>query len=299
MMKNLFLCVLALVSLSACVPAEPDDDLMRTFDAETTVMGRIQEAGVLRVGVPDDRGALADPETGEGFVASLGEEVADSLGADIEVVPAPNEQLIALIDSGQIDLAFPAVAITEERVRRDNDKHLFLDPYLVAHQRFLVRGTAGPSDLDPASLAGQRVCAAIDPETELDLSTIEPSIEIQETADPGVCASLMAKEKVFATTGSDVVLLGISQMLCPADACEGGKTVLTGEQISTFGYGPVIEGGATSWKDYVVNVLEEAQQEGRWLDLYKRYLTGLSGGESPGPPGMTVEEAAALFPREL
>ena len=300
MSPRLLACLLALfISGTACVPPEPDDDVMRTFDAETTVMGRVQEAGILRVGVPNDRPALADPDTGEGFLASLAEEVAESLGTDIEIVPAANDELIPAIDAGEIDLAFPAVAITEERVRQDNDKHLFLDPYLVSHQRLLVQGTAVASDLRAESLAGKPVCAASDPETEIDLTVIEPTIDLQGVAVPEECASLFERGETFAATGSDVVLLGIAQTLCPEACPEGETTALVGDQLSTFGYGPVIEGGATSWKDYVVNVLEEAQQEGRWEEYYEEHLTELSEGEVLEPPGMTVEEAAALFPKEL
>lgn len=298
MPKKLFLCALALVLAGACVPPEPNDDVKRTFDAETTVMGRLQAAGVIRVGVPTDRPALADPESQEGFLAGLGQEVADSLGVDLELVGAPNEELIPLIDAGEVDLAFPAVSITEQRVRQDNDKHLFLDPYLVAHQRLLVSGDAQPNDLGPEELAGAKVCEFIDPETELDLAAIEPSIDIQSVFVPQECADLMNRGDVAAATASDVVLLGIANSLCETEPCDAGA-LLTGEQISTFGYGPVIEGGASSWKDYVENVLEEAQQEGRWQDLYERYLTGLSDGEVLEPPGMTVEEAAALWPKEL
>ena len=299
MPKKVLLCVLALVLSAGCVPPEPDDDLQRTFDAETTVMGRIQAAGVLLVAVPDDRPTLADPASQEGFVAGLGQEVADSLGVDLELIGAPNEELIPLVDAGQVDLVFPAVSITEQRVRQDSDKHLFLDPYLVAHQRLLVKGNAVPSDFATRDLAGESVCALVDPDTDIDISDIEPSIDLQGTIVPDECASLLARDEVAAVTGSDVVLLGIGTSLCGAEACEGGSAVLVGEQISTFGYGPVIEGRASSWKDYVENVLEEAQQEGRWQALYEKYLTGLSNGEVLEPPGMTVEEAAALFPKEL
>lgn len=299
MSLKVFVCALAFLSLASCVPPEPDDDLMRTFDPETTVMGRVQEAGLLRVGVPNDRPTLADAESGDGFVASLGAEVADSLGIRMELVTAPNDSLIGLIDSGELDLVFPAVSITEQRVRQNNDKHLFLDPYLVAHQRLLVRADpVSSSDVEPETLAGELVCSFIDPETELDISSIEPSIEVREAADPEECGTLMARGKVDAVTASDVVLLGLADIVCGLD-CDGARAEIAGDEISTFGYGPVIEGGASSWKDYVVNVLEEAQQEGRWEEYYEKYLTGLSDGEVLEPPGMTVEEAAALFPKEL
>lgn len=298
MSKMTLVCAVAAISLGACVPLEPDNDLARTFPEETK-MGRVQVAEKLQVGVPSDRPALADPRSGEGFVALLGKEVADSLGVEMELILAPNDELIPLIDAGDVDLVFPATAITEVRVRRDNDEHLFLDPFLVAHQRLLVKGNAVPKDLAPQALAGKAVCAATDPETELDLSVIEPTVEIISASAPDECTSLMAGDEVAATTGSDVVLLGIRTSLCGAEQCDGESAVLVGDQLRTFGYGPVIEGGASSWKDYVTNVLEEAQQEGRWETYYEENLTGLSDGAVLEPPGMTVEEAAALFPKEL
>ena len=119
---------LALVT-SACIPPEPDDDVIVKYDPEETVMGEIQQRGKLLVGVPSE-------EPFSTFSERFGALIADALGLEsASVVHLPPEELLTAPERGTVDISFPLVTITEKQVRR----HAFTDPIYVAHQRLLVR----------------------------------------------------------------------------------------------------------------------------------------------------------------
>lgn len=311
---------LVLVMLGSCVPAAPDNDEFKKFNAATTVMGRIQEAGVLKVGIAYDRPAFAtvspscattSPCEGvEGFVIELAEEVADALKVEIEVLAVPNEELIGLIDAGEADLAFPMVPITEELVRKNS----FTDPFIVGHQRMMVPEDLIPSDgsftlEDLAASAGadgrsETVCSYTVPGVGIPVDELVEGLTIRPVAEPGGCGALFLKGEIYAAVGHDLGLAGISTFLegtCGQGGCPGVPPLpqLTGDQLTTEGYGALVPSGEATWRDFVTQVLEESQQEGRWAELYETWLQPLLGGNVLSPPGMTVEEAAALFPADL
>ena len=71
-----------------------------------------------------------------------------------------------------------------------------------------------------------------------------------------------------------------------------------GDELTTEAYAPVIESGASAWVDFVEGVLAEADAEGDWERSYAKWFGPLGGSET-GYPDMTIEEAAALFPKDV
>lgn len=309
----------ATLALTACVPAVPEDDEFKRFNPDTTVMGRVQEAGVLKTGLPNDRQAfaLASSECSsaapcdgvEGFAFELAQEVADALRVDHEVYAVPNDELISLIEGGEVDLAFPMVPITESLVR----KHSFTDPFLVGHQRVMVPGEIAETEefvLEDLATTGAspaatgKVCEFIFPDVGISVSELGLDLEVQQVGEPQGCGALFLKGEIAAAVGHDLPLAGIIPFLagtCGEGGCPGVPPLprFVGGQLSTEGYGALVPSGESAWNDFVTQVIEESQQEGRWTTHYGEWLQPLLGGEIPSPPGMSVEEAAALFPADL
>ena len=152
MTKTSWMCAFALVLGSSCVPP-PAVSVTPTKFPTNTVMGAIQEAGILRIGVPSDRPIFSD------FQKGLGAYVAKALRVSPRFVPAPNDELLGELDSGTIDVAFPASATTEEMARG----YAVTDPYFIAHQRIAVPANSPTNQLD--QLTGRKVCSSIDPAT--------------------------------------------------------------------------------------------------------------------------------------
>jgi len=272
------LSILGLVLLTgACVPPEPVVDLSKDY-TEDTVMGEIQAEGRLVIAVPDDAyplGYVDQNDEAQGFVAALGKEIADQLGVDAEYISGSSDQIIGLPQEGVADIAFPATTMTESIVR----KYQFSDPYLVAHQRLLVR--AGDEDDAPTE-----ICSFADPETQIHPQGAEVT--------PGTaqdCLDALAEERTDAVTGSDFLLAGL-QLQDP------NRLVVTGDELTAEGLGAVIEKGAAQWTEYVNGVLYFAKTEGLWEEAYAGTIAqGLD--EPVEPPEITAEEAAALYPADL
>ena len=314
----------ALLLLGACVPAAPDNDEFKKFNATTTVMGQVQEAGVLRVGLPIDRPAFATASSActpsvpcegvEGFTYELAQEVAEALKVDMAVYAVPNDELIGLVEADGADLAFPMIPITEELVRKSS----FTDPFIVGHQRLMVGGallSAAPSQDEgltvanltrflPTSDPPVEFCEFIYPDVGVPLSELAEGLGAIPVDDPGGCGALFLKGEIVGAVGHDLALAGILPFLegtCGEGGCPGVPPFprFQEEQLSTEGYGALVPSGEATWRDFVTQVLEESQQEGRWAELYETWLQPLLGGEVLSPPGMSVEEAAALFPADL
>lgn len=271
---------LVLALAAACVPPLPDNDEFVRFDEET-VMGEIQDAGTLVVGLPDDVG-----QPWPRFAMPVAEDVAESLRVEIDLQTHPNDELVGLVDAGDLDIAFPVTTVTEELVR----KHAFSDPIYIGHQRLLVpEGQSGALD----DLTGE-VCSPIDDATGVELQELNPEIVTVplKPGDAAGCVPLLKDGLVASATAPDVLLASIADELGPGYE-------IAGEQLTTEPLAAALERGAAGWVDYVNKIITEFDQEGRWAAAYEEHLGPLLGGETPDPPNMTLEEAAALFPADL
>ena len=268
----------------ACVPAAETEE-QKVFD-EDTVMGQIQSDGEMTVGIEADLAPYSsvDPTTGEakGFVVDLATAVADELGVEATYVGGTGAELISKVETEEVDIAFPAVTITEELLRESS----FTDPVYVAHQKILVPSDAGISDVQ--ELDSRRACSFIDADTQVPVEQINEDVKIIE-ATPGECRKLIDRGKVDAVIGSDVHLMSIA-------ARQQGLEIV-GDELTTEGYGAVTP--ARGMTDLVNSTMADAKSDGRWLSIFERWLAPVAGVPDTEPPDLTVEEAAALYPSDL
>jgi ABC-type amino acid transport substrate-binding protein len=289
MPRRLLLALLVALA-GSCVPPVEVTTTPAHFNPET-VMGAIQARGELRIGVPSDRPPFGRASHGIGgpaalgLTADLGAYVADALHVDPVFVPAPNDQLLQMIDDRTVDVAFPITTITEPLVRH----YSFTDPYWVAHQRIL--GFGGLFALE--FLTEERVCTFIDPSTEVRLDSLDPDIDTFEVSDPTDCVPGL--EKGHPATASDAVLMGmLSELEKPP---ETGSPSIGGYDLTTEGYGAVVINDAPGFIEVVNNILARAKDDGTWQDTVDKWVAVYDELNRPTePPELTVEEAAALYP---
>jgi polar amino acid transport system substrate-binding protein len=284
--------VLAAAALIAtgCIPPEPDNDRIIQFDPQDTTMGAIQEARELVVGVERNLPPLSSGSSGEdGLAGRMGEEVAAALGVDIRFVTGTTEQLLAMPEAGDADITFPFAPITEKMVRR----HAISDPYFVAHQKVLVPRYTSIETF--RELSGAEICSAMDPETGLDLSDLIGGVT-ERTSDVRGCYRMLSTRKVEAITAPDVLLVPLATRALPGPV---PQSEIFSDELNTEAYGAVVVRGDSAWVGFVSAVLEEAQAEGRWSEWFEELIAPGLPGVPPDPPGLTLEEAAALYPRDL
>lgn len=276
--------------LGGCVPSEEEVVLARDY-GDASQMGQVQERGKLIAGVAADllhgTGPGGDgPGAVEGFMVDLATSIADTLGVDLVVEHASSDDLLELVEDGEIDVAFPLTPVTEKLARRAGPT----DPYIVAHQRLLVPTKSGIDKVD--GLTSEDVVCPLQQQGEMQVSLpdLDPSIETIEQRDPAGCVSALEKGRAEVVTGPGLDLVGIHQ------AVKG--YAITGEALTTAGYSIVVGRDTGTWQGFVEGVLGRYKSEGRWLISYNRWLAPYLGREAE-PPRMTVEEAAALYPRDL
>ena len=274
------------VLLGGCVPApEAPADRVPTF-AEDSLLGAIQEEGELIVAIP--AGAPPLSFTGRdgaprGLAVEVGRWIAEGLGVEASFVPAPEDELVAMVEDGRADIAFPATPITSAVL----PEITFTNPYYMGHQRLLV--AQGSPVRDVYDLAGKKVCSVLAP-TEVPLDEIVPSIEVVETATVADCARSVKRGEVAAGTASDLALMGV------VSKTEGLE--ITGDHLNTQGYGAVFAPGASSAADFGDRLLARARSEDLFLDWYARWVGPYITDPLPDAPQLSAEEAATLFPEK-
>jgi ABC-type amino acid transport substrate-binding protein len=240
-------------------------------------MAEIQRRGRLRIGIPGRAPPIGWGDR-RGMSVSLGQLVADALDVAPEIAVASSQDLLARAERGLLDLAFPALPLTEARFRR----YVFTDPYVVAHQRLLVAGAL------PAEL--RTICAYGDPKTGADLLAVVPTARVLRASLLSRCLELLSAGRVDAVTADDVFLEYLRSRL---EATAGGRAPeIVGDDLSTVGYGAVVSTGAADLAAIVERVLVEAESDGTWAQIYSRWV----GAPADEPPELSAEEAAALFP---
>ena len=117
----------------------PSRGLDETDGSETSVLEAIRESGVLKVGTAGDYQPMSylDPESGAyvGFDAELAEDLADSLGVEIQYVETSWPTLMEDTLAGNFDLAICGITITDAR----KEQTLMSEGYLENGKTVLCR----------------------------------------------------------------------------------------------------------------------------------------------------------------
>jgi ABC-type amino acid transport substrate-binding protein len=277
------------VGTAGCIPPEPDNDRILNFDPRRTTMGAIQESGELIVGVERDLPPLSSGSGAENELAErMAEEIAEALGVELRYVTGTTEELLRMPEEGEADVTFPFAPITEKLVRT----HAVTDPYYVAHQKVLVRRDAGIATFE--ELDGTSICSAMGPDTGSDLTKLLSDVTVQES-DLAGCHEMFVDREVDAITAPDLVL---APLVAGSPSGRAPAAEVIPDELNTEAYGGVVERSAVApMADFVSSVLEEAQAEGRWSEWFEELIAPGLPGVPSDPPGLTVEEAAALYPR--
>jgi ABC-type amino acid transport substrate-binding protein len=278
------------LTAQACVPPEPSNDRIVRYDPEETAMGEIQQTGEIVIGIPDDvfPFGFVDETSGapRGFLLELAQDIAEALGVEATVVADTSGDLLARTDRGELDLAFPAIPVTEQRFRQRG----YTTPYFVAHQRLLVRPKSRIGRVD--DLGGVTVCSYGDAATRVDLTSLNPAVEVIETDSVEACGVMLRRGRVAAITAPDLFLISLLQRL-PADY------EIIGPQLNTEGYSGIVRLGRRGLAGFVDSVMSEAEVEGRWNEWYETWIAPVTGSADVEPPQLEAEEVAALFPLGL
>jgi glutamate transport system substrate-binding protein len=286
--------VLAAVTLVACGGDDDDENgdepavEVEQFPANTT-MGKLQEAGEIRIGVKYDVPPFGfnNPQTGEveGFDVDLGRYIAERLGVEPVFREATTDNRIPLLVDGTIDLILSTMTITEERDLEID----FSEPYYIANGDVLV---PEGSDIESIKdLDGQRVCTALGSTYQETIEKQAPDADLRLVDRYSECLELIQTGAIDAISTDDVILTG---MVVEDDTLE-----ILGLEYTTEPYGAGVTEGDTEFKQFVDESIAQFIEDGTWQERYDEWVGQYIPEEQrQGPPDMTLKEALKLFPLE-
>jgi glutamate transport system substrate-binding protein len=250
------------------------------FPADST-LGKIQEAGEIRIGVKYDVPPFGfkNPQTDdiEGFDVDFGKAIAEKLGVEPRFVEAISDNRIPFLHDNRVDLILSTMTMNAERAQEID----FSEPYYIAKGRILVPQDSDITGVD--SLAGKKVCTALGSTYEETLREQAPKADLRLVDTYSECLELVQNGAIDAVSTDDVILTG---MIIQDDSLK----LTEGEPLTTEPYGAGIKKGETEVKEFVDGVLEEYKSGGGWATAYEKGV-GQYTGEQQDPPTMTPEEA--------
>ena len=257
------------------------------FGADTT-MGKIQEAGEIKVGVKYDVPLFGfkNPQSGEveGFDVDLANLVADRLGVEVKLVEAISDNRIPFLQDGTVDLVFSTMTITTDRDAEID----FSRPYYIAHGRILVPGDSEVQSIDDLG-DGTTTCTALG-------STYETTIIPKQAPDTKLvtpdtysdCFTQLQRGQVDALITDDVILAGFRQ--------QDESMQIVGDNLTTDPYGAGVKDGDTEFADFVSEVIDGTLEDGTWEELYDKWIGQYTGQPAEDPSEWTLEEALENYP---
>ncbi|MDO4806000.1 MAG: transporter substrate-binding domain-containing protein [Coriobacteriales bacterium] len=259
----------ALLALAACAPGS---DAASTSDAVSTegagTLETIKAADVLRVGTAGDYQPMSylDPDTGTyvGFDAELAQDLAKSLGVEVEWVKTSWPTLMDDTLAGEFDVAICGITVTDER----KEQALMSNGYLENGKTVL--------------------CRAEDADKYTSLEAInKPEVRVME--NPGGLNEKFARENLPDAT---LIIHDVNQEI-PGLVAEGEADVMITEVMEAGYYvgqdsrlaapliyepfthgqlGVLIPKGSDDLLAYVNEFLETEQSSGRIDELADEYI---------------------------
>src|ERR671923_513297 len=247
---------------------------------EDTAMGKIQAAGEINIGVKYDVPPFGfkNPQTDEveGFDVDLGKALAEKLGVKPKFIEAISDNRIPFLQDGTADLILSTMTINAERAQEIEFSH----PYYIASGRILTKTDSPIKGLE--DLAGKRVCTALGSTYEETIREQAPKADLKLVDSYSECLELIQNGAVDAVSTDDVILTG---MIIQDDTLH-----MVGDELTTEPYGAGIKKGDKEMVDFVNGVLDEMKQDGRWQEIYDKWV-GQYVDKQQEPPTMTLEEA--------
>jgi putative glutamine transport system substrate-binding protein len=243
--------------------------------AAGSYMETIQKRGMLKAGVKQDvllYGYL-DPRTGktDGFDVDIAKAIANAIFGDpekIELTKVTSAQRIPFLQEDQIDVVVATMTITDDR-KKEID---FSDVYYLAGQMLLVPKNSTLTKIQDAG--GKTICSAKGSTSEVNVPKFAPTAQLLLFDTYTECLTAMQQGRADGLSTDDVILKGLAE--------QDPNMKLVGEPFTSEPYGIGFKKGHPEFVKFVNDLLADMKKDGRWADIYKKWLGKL--GPVPAPP---------------
>lgn len=239
-----------------------------------STMAAIAERGRLIVGtdIGSNPFSFRDPISGDlrGFDVDIAHEVSRAIFGDpnrIEFRVLSSSDRIDALRSGSVDIVVKTMSITCDRLQSAS----YSSPYYIASQRILALRSSGITGAD--DLADKRVCTARGTTSTGRMQQVQPRAKMITTTTWADCLVMLQQGQVDAVTTDDAILAGL--------AAQDPWVEMVGPSLGSEYYGVGIPPGHDDMVRFVNGVLAESEANGRWYEIYNRWLSNIGLGYGP------------------
>jgi len=170
-----------------------------TVASGTPTLDRIQETGILRVGVSGNQPPFnMKTRTGQiiGIEPDLANALAETIGARAEFVERPFGQLLDALAAGEVDIVMSQMTMTPKR----NTRVAFAGPYFVSGKAILTKSKtlAEADEADEINRAGITLATLAGSTSEEFVKQAIPSARLVGTTDYDQAVSLVVNDEADA-----------------------------------------------------------------------------------------------------
>ena len=231
-------------------------------------LSEIKNRGVLLVGATGDYRPMSyrEPDTGEywGFDADLAEDLADSLGVDLQYVPTSWPTLMDDTLAGKFDLAACGITITDAR----KEQALMSEGYLVNGKTIICRSEDAAKYTDLESINKPEVRVMVNP------GGLNEKFARENLPDVTLIVHDVNQDipGLIAEGAADIMITEIMEAGYYVGQDERLAAPLINEPFTHGELGVLMPKGSEDLLEYVNAFLEEEKRSGRLDDLADEYI---------------------------
>ena len=249
---------------------------------DKTTMRAIQDRGQLVAGVDQNTFLFGfrNPTTNalEGFDIEIVREIAKSIFGDpnkVQFKVVTSAGRVKALQDGDVDVVVRTMTATCDRWKDIN----FSAIYYMAGQRLLVDRASKITSLD--QLGGQKVCAAKGSTSIMTIAANPAKLVPVQVDNWSDCLIMLQQGQVEAVSTDDTILAGM--------VAQDPNVKLAGPRFTKEPYGIGIPKANVDMVRFVNSVLARAISEGRWAEIYSKWL-GQTGEPRPEPPSPVYQD---------
>jgi cyclohexadienyl dehydratase len=207
-----------------------------------------------------------NPQTGEieGIDADLAQELANELGAELEIVESSFGTFIADLQSNKCEIGMFGIGATLQRAQAV----AFSDPYLITSIYAVVREGGPVEDWEDIDKEGVRVAVSLG-------SYIEPFMrDYLKQAEMIAIAPPSTREGELMANRADVIMTDYPTAIKVTDEFDWAVTVPPTETLRLTPYSYVVPHGDQIWLNYVNLFVRTIKLDGRLQQFADKHNLG-------------------------
>lgn len=257
---SMLLIVAVMISMVACSkPSAPSGsgEVAQTGTLQKVLKNKKLVAGVILsfppFGFKDEAG---EPQ---GYDVDLAKELAESLGAELEIVEVTADARVSSLETGKVDVIFGNFTRTLERSQKVN----FSDPYVVAGERLLVKKDSGIKNVE--DLTGKKVAVTKGSTNAELMAKLNPNAEV-------VFFETSAEALVAVKNGQAATFLEDSNFQ-QFQAAQDDTLEVVGDSLIALEYNCIgAKKGDPDWLTYLNYYVFEINKSGKNDEVYRKWF---------------------------